>query len=169
MKKVFGVLVLSYAIGCATSDQTVGDVALLQMPVREYGSRVLLRLNTGTVVRGELIAITDSSVWCLSQSVTEYGGRSVSAVELDTSFSRPWLLNLVLFMAVPSTILAVAAEGEAIGVVGLAATVLTYAGFETSMPQRIFTNPTSDQERTVLRHYARFPYGLPPGFAQAQQ
>lgn len=147
-------------VGCGPSEYVLksgGDIA-----------NITTRGNVH--IKGEFLCLQDSSVYLLihDQRITRIAIRDIYEIDIEGYSNRSWVTPLILFQAVPTVLLTIAAS-EADADVGIAllvfggATVLTYVALEASTPAPPGgSQPFTEESIDELRKYARFPQGLNP-------
>jgi hypothetical protein len=138
-----------FAFGCGSSE----------VVFRPPGENASVRLLEGEVVRGELVAMTEDSLFYLADGVHSIPFSSIAMVEIDHTSSREWVYPVILLQGIPTVVLF--AVAPVAGFIGLLDTGLTVLLFETSEPKFTFEKPWDKKNRSTMSLYFRHPYRLP--------
>jgi hypothetical protein len=167
MKAFIALFTALFVVGCGTRD----------VILRASGETASVNLNQGGAITGELIALTDSTLFVTNPTVHEIPLSSISSVNVDLGTSREWVTNVVIFEGIPS-VLGIAVGNvwisgdrmsyvgarstfQTLGIIGMVGTALTVLAFELTEPQTTFLSPFANDQRETMRHYFRYPFGLP--------
>ena len=118
-------------------------------------------LKDGGSVKGELLTLTEDSLFCLSGSLKMIPLSSISRVEVDYTAPREWVVPVILVQGIPSIILTVVSSSTTVfGVLGLVLTGSTTALFLSGEPKTDFQQPWTSKDRASISHYFRHPYRM---------
>lgn len=129
--------------------------------LRPEGSSAALSLIDGNVREVELLALQDSVLFCLTDTLLELPVARVQSLRLKIDESRGWFLPVAFLQALPTGILlAVEKEARPAGEIWLGITALTWAAFEFSGPRVDFEQPWGKKDIEALRLHLRYPQSL---------
>lgn len=129
------------------------------------GSSAEIYLSEGKAQIVELLAMQDSTLVCAADTLLQLPLSSIRSLRLKIYESRGWIAPVLLFQALPSSLLAGLGQRNSIfkseyGLLGLGVTGLTWAAFEFSGPRVSFQQPWIKEDVEQLRLHMRYPQGL---------
>jgi hypothetical protein len=140
--------------------------------LKSEGDTAIIRTENGNEFVGELLSLQDSSVYMATRQqraeVVRVVLKNIKYIKIEGYTNRGWVTPVVLFEAIPTVLLTIAAGkvnsdiGGALLIFGLP-TLLTYIAFEASTPAPPhMERPMAIENLEQFRKYARFPQGLTP-------